>query len=810
MLEVDRPRLLLDRWRRKEIAKQMGSRGRIQIVTLAVLVDAGLLVAALMLIALVAAGSQARLQAATGTEVGVTHLRVTSQVILPGVTRLGINLGEQNYYDSGQMMRNLLYRNPGFEGMAYRSILHCLSSGPSNCTDTRHSFTWPAGFWDDASYEVLDGAAVGRKGSVKASGPSGGGYGLTLDGAGTAVGTGDWLAVSKEFPGDPASGWWPQLSGGARLEAERKDLSPETAGRQALRIEASLPRQSVELKSYFDSMDGFSFVRLRGRYRLSFRARGLAGTRTIHARVRRIINGNADYLEQDFQLTPAWADYHAEFSADEGPAPTGPVEAGFSVTGGSLLLDDVELEQINGDASNRTAFRDEVVETLRDLHPGVLRLMSSNAQLGSTVDNLLSPPLARQRPGFSTWQTTMEDIPVGIPEFLELCQEVGAEPWIVAPTAMSADEARKLAEYLFGNSNTAGGAARSAAGRRDPWTHAFKTIHIELGNETWNGIFQGEAIDDPAAYGRRADRIFKALRSAAGADAGQFDLVVGSQAVNPWRSGEVLRSAVSANSLAIAPYLMISVTKWGNDDELYGPLMAQPEQISREGVVQATQAAAGGRQLAVYEVNLHTTEGSAPQAVLDRLTPSAAAGVAVTGHMLRMMRDHGVRDEMLFSLPQFRFKRADGTLVRLWGSVVEMGATGRERPQLLAETLANRAMRGNMVKVEMSGENPTHDQPEGNDGVRLNGVHEIDAYAFQDGKSHGLIVFNYGLHQTRKISLEAAGLNAKSNAKLWRLVSSGPGANNEDRVQVRVNEERLEGTELELAPCSMVALAWSE
>jgi hypothetical protein len=115
-----------------------------------------------------------------------------------------------------------------------------------------------------------------------------------------------------------------------------------------------------------------------------------------------------------------------------------------------------------------------------------------------------------------------------------------------------------------------------------------------------------------------------------------------------------------------------------------------------------------------------------------------------------------------------------------------------------------------MVKVEMSGENPTHDQPEGNDGVRLNGVHEIDAYAFQDGKSHGLIVFNYGLHQTRKISLEAAGLNAKSNAKLWRLVSSGPGANNEDRVQVRVNEERLEGTELELAPCSMVALAWSE
>ena len=38
----------------------------------------------------------------------VTRLRVTSQVILSGVTRLGVNLGEQNFYDSGQMLKNLL------------------------------------------------------------------------------------------------------------------------------------------------------------------------------------------------------------------------------------------------------------------------------------------------------------------------------------------------------------------------------------------------------------------------------------------------------------------------------------------------------------------------------------------------------------------------------------------------------------------------------------------------------------------------------------------------------------------------------
>ena len=747
-------------------------------------------------------------QRVEGAGGGVTHLRVTSQVTLPGVTRLGINLGEQTFYDSGQMMKNLLYRNPGFEGMSYRSILHCTMSGAggggASCVDTRQGFEWPAGFWDGARYEVLDGLAAGRRGSVRASGANGGGYGLKLDGG--VIGSGDWLAVEKEFAGDAAAGWWPAMKGGARLEGERTDLSPETKGRQALKIEAANAGQSAELRSYFDSMAGFTFVRLRGRFRLSFRAKGLAGNRMVHVHVRRNAAGMHDYLEQDVRLTPQWADYQAEFNANEDASTVGTVEAGFSVAGGSLLLDDVVLEEIDGDRTNKTAFRDEVVRTLRELRPGVLRLMSSHAQLGSTVENLLAPPMARVRPGYSIWSTTMEDIPVGIPEFLELCQEVGAEPWIVAPTAMSEDEARKLAEYLAGGPETTGGTVRVAGGRREPWTRAFRTIHIELGNETWNGIFAGETMEDAAAYGRRADRVFTVMRGAGGADARRFDLVVGGFISMPERNQALLGAARQANSLAIAPYLMHSVTEWGNDDVLYGPLMAQPEEMSREGMVKAAQASAGGRQLAVYEVNLHTTEGTAPQAVLDRFTPSAAAGVAVTGHMLRMMRDHGVRDEMLFSLPQFEFKRGDGKLVRLWGSVVEMG--GRERPQLLAESLANRAIGGNMVRMEVSGDDPTHDVPAGNDGVRLSGFHGMDAYAFEEGRRHGLIVFNYGLHQIRRVSLEGPGL--RPGANLWRLVSPGPGANNEGATQVVIREERFGGGELEMPPCSMAVLEWQE
>jgi hypothetical protein len=747
----------------------------------------------------------------------ITYLRPTNQVILAGVTRLGINLGDQNFYDSGQMLRNLISRNPEFAGMTYRSIFHCQMGGPSRCVDMRQGIQFPADFWNGASYEVLEGAAVGQRGTVTASGAGAGGYAFALDSGGKTIGAGDWIAVEKETADDAGAGWWPTMHGGARLELEHNDLPPGVPVRQALKIDAAGAGQSADLRAYFDSTAGMTFVHLRGRYRLSFRAKALSGAMTgsttgasmMHLHVARLVAGLRRYLDTDVHLTPAWARYSEEFTANETALPAAAVEAGFDVSGGSVLLSDVALEPVGGEATNHTAFRDEVVETLRELHPGILRLLDSGS-VGGTLENLLSSPAARERSGYRAWFKPSDDVAVGIPEFLELCKEVSAEPWIVAPTAMSLDETRRLAEYLAGPAKTPGGALRAAAGRSEPWTQAFGTIHIELGNETWNPDFRGEAIEDPAAFGHRANAVFAAFREAAGPDAGRFDLVVGTHAYYPERNAALLAAAPLANSLAIAPYLMRSVTEWANDDELYGALLAQPEEMSREGFVAKAAESAGGRQLAVYEVNLHTTGGTAPQAVLDRFTPSAAAGLAVAGHMLRMMRDRGVRDEMLYSLPQYAFRRPDGTLVRLWGSVVEMGADGRKRPQFLAESLANRAIGGNLVKVEIAGENPTHDQPPGNDGVSLRNVHEIDAYAFQDGRRHSLIVFNYGLHHARRVRVEAPGLARDPNATLSRLVSSSPGDTNEDTVKVRIDEEHSAGSEITLAPCSMAVLEWTE
>ena len=279
-------------------------------------------VAPLALLAATAAGQAGMGQ--RGGE-GVTHLRVTGDVVLAGVTRLGVNLGSQSFYDSGQMLKNLVSRNPGFEGMSYRSILHCDAGGNSFCIDRRQGLKFPADFWNGASFEVLDGMAAGRRGAVASSGPQSGGYGVTFDSKGRALGDGDWIAVAKDFPGDPAAGWWPSLQGGAELKAERADLSPATLGHQALRIEAAGPGQSAQINSFFDTTEGISFVRLRGRYRLSFRAKALAGSRMLHVHVGRNVAGKPAWLEMDVRVGPAWTDYAEDFAASDPEGPTGPV-----------------------------------------------------------------------------------------------------------------------------------------------------------------------------------------------------------------------------------------------------------------------------------------------------------------------------------------------------------------------------------------------------------------------------------------------------------------------------------------------------
>src|SRR5882724_9048158 len=97
----------------------------------------------------------------------VTTVTVNSGTVLQNtVRRFGVNLGGQAFYDSGQIMKNLVFINPGFEGEYYRSLVRCASATATSCMDDNPYSGWPAGLWNGASYEIITGTAAGRTGTV--------------------------------------------------------------------------------------------------------------------------------------------------------------------------------------------------------------------------------------------------------------------------------------------------------------------------------------------------------------------------------------------------------------------------------------------------------------------------------------------------------------------------------------------------------------------------------------------------------------------------------------------------------------------
>lgn len=746
---------------------------------------------------------------------GPWKIVLTSRVLHPHVRRYGINLGGQTFYDSGQMMRNLVFRNPGFEGLHYRSILRCAQVTPTSCTTSNPDAAWSAGFWNGATVRALNASAAGHVASTIPSSqhPR---RGAILDFTQPMqLHPGEFIVADKDFPGDPTGGWWTSSYGGATFTADRTDLSPDTPGHQALRIDASKPGQSATLNSWFDSTPDHTFILLHGSYRVTFRAKDLGShPRPAVLEVSVTRGGYPPYLDAKVLLTRRWKNYTLHFSASEQHITPANAGLSFQISGASILLDDVSLEKIS--SGNSTAFRTPVIAALEALHPGVIRYMNSS-EMGSTLANELRPPLARERTGYSAWSTTGNDIPIGLGEFLALCEQVHADPWIVVPTASSDAEAAGLIQYLAGPATTTWGHFRLLVHHPAPWTSSFNRIHLEFGNEVWNSTFAGESISSAAAEGARATAFFHSLRSAPGFIPGKFDLILGGQSDYPARNLTILSAASQFDSFAIAPYLMRRLSDVSTPQAEFAPLLAEPQAMELPGgqVFAAANAAAGSHvALDVYEVNLHTTKGTAPQSALDGFASSQAAGIALAEHLLRMTRDAGVQNSVVFSLPQYDYRRSDGKTVDLWGAVVDMGVTNRRRPQFLATALANRALGpgpSSELQASIAAGGPTLSVHSINDSISLPDAHLLDAFSFSAPGRHSLVLMNLDLRAAHSVVLTGpAAPIPGTRLHLRRLVATSPSATNEQSNQVRIlgPSPLVAGSVIALPSLSMTVINW--
>ncbi len=753
----------------------------------------------------------------------VTNIAVESTTLQPSVKRLGINLSFQTFYDSGQMTKNLVFRNPGFEGEIYQSTIRCASGTATTCIDENPYSAWPDAFWNGAVVEFFYGKALYRVEFVTsftgANGTTGGKF--VFGGTGIVPAPGDYMIVRMKVPGNAAAGWWTNKSGSGAIATNMSDLPIGTTGKQTIALAAPGAADSASVASYFDSTAGHTFVALNGTYQLSFKAKGTGGSNTIALNLQRA--GLASYLNQDVKLTTNWDTYTLTFNASETGLSPGTVGLTFATKGqDSFLLDDVSLIQSNSDPANITAFRDPVVNALKTLNPGVLRFWAY--QLGDTLDNLIASPFARQRAGYSAWATSQDSISYGLGEFLQLCETIGADPWIVVPSTFSSPEASNLIEYLSGSTSTPYGAKRAAGGHSAPWVSSFSKIHLEFGNEAWNGGFKGGSIEYSAPYGQRAQTLFGAMRSNSAYISSAFDLVLGGQAAWPSRNQDIQNNCYNNDTFALAPYMMNRVDTYSNPENLFGPMFAEAEAFqtpsgTAEGIanglmlqnVQALQASQHPVPIALYEMNLSTTEGSISQEALNVFASSLGAGLAVVDNMLQQMRQ-GVMTQSMFALQQNQFVRPDGKTVPLWGSVIDMGVTDRRRPQFLALQLANQAIGSNsvMLKTTHSGADPTWDQPLVNT-VQLTGAHYLQSFAFSSGSQRSLVVFN--LQRDSSLPVSFTGPNAPfGTVTMQRLTSNAVTDTNEDAGWVNITSQILpsfNAANFTLPRFSMTVFSWS-
>ena len=768
--------------------------------------------------------------AAVPASSSATNIAVGSTIIQSGFKNLGINIEGQNYYDSGQMLRNFTFRNPGFEGETWQSILHCVAVTSNTCTDSFAYSQWPANFLQGATFQFIYGAANGQTGTVlsNTAANSGANTGMTLTFSpmSKAPAAGDFVVVNMKIPGNAQAGWWTSTSSGGTLSTDFSDLSPNTPGTQALSMNASDSGQTAQVDSYFDTTGTHNFVLLHGTYQISFRAKGTGGSNQMTVSLGRQVAGG-NYFSQTVSLTSGWQDYTFKFNAAETPStPSAPVDLRFTVSGASAYLDDVSLTPATSNTSNPTAFRDEVVSTLTSLHPGTLRYMDDGGpSFGSSIANMLALPFARQRSGSSMASPEEDDVPLGLHEFLQLCQTVGAQPWYVLPPAISPADMQNLMQYLAGPSSTPYGAIRASLGQPAPWTSVFPVIHLELGNEQWNNVtFPGNVINDSFAYPNRVTTIFGAAKTLPYYTAANFDLIMGGQVVNSWLTGQEAANGSNYDSISVAPYLFGTFNDTSSTEAIFGPMFAEPEMWDSIAGgymnLQAQAASAAGKNLVVYEENLSSQSGTASQSFVNSVVPSVAGGIAMADHMLLQMRDLGVKTQNVWALPGYsnRFNNPNGGAETspVYGTVIDMGGQSNlERPVFLAEQLTNSAILPSMLGATISGPNPTWNQPlSTNDSVQLSNAHQLQIFAFTDGANkRSLVAIN--LSRTSALPVTFSGPNAPTGSvTVSQLTSANLTDTNESSSTVKSTTSTVSNflpvTPFSLPPFSMTVLQWQQ
>ena len=136
----------------------------------------------------------------------------------------------------------------------------------------------------------------------------------------------------------------------------------------------------------------------------------------------------------------------------------------------------------NSDIPNKNGMRTDVVEALKHIKVPVLRWPGGCFADEYHWEDGIGPKESRKRMVNTNWGGVVEDNSFGTHEFLELCEQIGCEPYINGNVGSgTVKEMSEWVEYLNSEGDSTVVQKRWANGRKDPWGVKFWGV----GNENW-------------------------------------------------------------------------------------------------------------------------------------------------------------------------------------------------------------------------------------------------------------------------------------------------------------------------------------
>lgn len=486
------------------------------------------------------------------------------------VGRIGIDLGKWSPWGAAQYMSNVLF-NPGFEAGISRAVIRVEKSEDKGFFGKEH---YGDHFWDGAQFEVLTGKARGQKGKVVSNNFTS----FSLDLA-IPLEKGDSLVFTKVENESVPINWQVPEQVRHLVGVDPHQARPNSPGTQS----ALLLLQKGETPILFFEWDDLSqsagnMLPIDGTWELRFWGKGDRQLKTSFHRSSLI------FLEKIVNLENEWKEYRFTFEGKDANR-FGKLLLQFEGIGetGKIWIDDVTLTQ----KGENSSFSHRVTTLCNTLKPGILR--NWQGQLGQTFANSTLSPFGRHPLRYQMGKGHFAyDFLYGLDDFLFLCQEVEAIPWIILPPAYTQEELEAFAHHIKDHTMF----------HVESWDK--KCCYIEFGNDLENPGFQ---LGVPEKVREREEFAFSII-------------------------SKIMPQAVLISSLnqVVYPFFLKKLEVDTVDTEAFSE-MFKPYSIKVRGKY-------------IGETNLGTLWGTATPEQRNRLVASKIAGHALAHHILQAWREN--------------------------------------------------------------------------------------------------------------------------------------------------------------------------